>query len=90
MKKMIIKDPYTEKHTPKMRKEIEVLLHKTIPEKVVDRKYGFGENWSDEREKELQNWLDEISNQYEFDFRLVYASTDSLFPGDYKKFIIYS
>lgn len=86
---MIIDDPY------KGRKEKEILeikriLSEDIPKKAKDRIFGWGDSWSLEKEKELQDYLDEISNKYNFDFRLLYATRESLYPEDYMKPTIYT
>jgi len=87
---MIILDPYNEKHTPKIRKEIEKLLREEIALRIKDREDGIGINWNDSKEIKLQNWLDDISNKYDFDFRLVHATFgESLFPEDYKQCMQY-
>ncbi len=85
---MIVKDPYKGRDAKEVS-EIEKVLKVDIPKKVEGREQGFGDNWSDDKEKELQDWLDKKSNQYEFNFRLMYATSESLYPKDYQKVVIY-
>ncbi|CCV63784.1 hypothetical protein BN85402070 [Alteracholeplasma palmae J233] len=70
-------------------KKIQKILRETLPKKTKDRHLGLSEAWNDEKEKELQEYLDKVSEQYNLDFRIYYASTESLFPNDYKKFVMY-
>lgn len=79
---MIIENPYEGRKESEVL-EIKRILAEDIPKKTEDRNFGYGETWSLEREKELQDWLDNISNKYNFDFRLLYANVESLYPDDY-------
>lgn len=85
---MIIKDPFKNK-TDLQKETINKILDEDIPKKIKGRNQGFGEDWNQEKEEALQDWLDKISNKHQFNFRLVYASTESLFPEDFMKAIIY-
>lgn len=80
---MIISNPFLGRSEEEIT-EIKKLI-KEITIRVKDRNHGLGDNWSDEREEKLQNWLDEITEKYDFEFRWYYAKDQSLFFEDYKK-----
>jgi len=82
---MIISNPYKGRKETQIQ-EIKDLLRIELPKKVEGRKQGFGPNWNENKEEELHLWLDEITAKYEFDFRLLFSTTESLWEDDYRQF----